>query len=286
VTASDSPRPTQSEGAAPGYDSALAAAYWSGPRHDRGDELAAVLSLGEPSHVNEAYDAWETGLLLDALPPIEAAWGLDLGAGVGRVAARVAPRLRRLACGDLAPGMLTRLRANAAKAGVRNVDPLRIRADRLPIRDGALGLVVCLGLLEHLPPEARRAALAESARVLRPGGLLALVLNNQESIFLRDPGDNPLRIGQQRENGYYCAVVGGREILAEASRDFTEETLGSNLFYSLQRHASRLLPDEARSDARLRPFFALASAWDRDLRPEGTLARAAADHHLHLLARR
>jgi len=278
--------PAASAASAATYDPALAASYWSGPRHDRGDELAAVLSLGEPSHVNEAYDAWETGVLLDALPAVEAAWGLDLGAGVGRVATRVAPRLRRLACGEVAPGMLARLRANVARAGVSNVDALRLRADRLPIRDRALGLVVCLGLLEHLPPDARRAALAESARALRPGGFLALVLNNQESRFLGDPGDNPLRVGQQRENGYYCAVVGGRQILAEASVNFTEEPLGSNLFYSLQRHAARLLPDESRFDARLTPFFAAASAWDRAIRPDGPLALAAADHHLHLLVRR
>lgn len=269
-----------------GYDPTLAAAYWSGARHERGDELAAVLSLGEPGHVNEAYDSWETGLLLDALPSLGSAWGLDLGAGVGRVSVRVAPRVKRLACGDLAPGMLERLRANASHARVRNVDPLRLRADRLPIRDGALGLVLCLGLLEHLPPEARRVALSESARVLRPGGRLALVLNNQESRFLEDPRDNPHRTGRQRENGYYCAVVGGREIIAEASRDFVEETLGSNVLYSLQRHAARLLPDESRFDKRLRPFFAAASAWDRAIRPLGPLALAAADHHLHLLVRR
>ena len=286
MTARDSdPRPAPVDSPS-GYDPARAAAYWSGPRHERGDELAAVLSLGEPNHVNEAYDSWETGLLLDALPRLDSAFGLDLGAGVGRVSVRVAPTMRRLACGDLAPGMLRRLRANAEAARVRNVDALRLRADRLPVRDGALGLVLCLGLLEHLPPEARKAALSESARVLRPGGILALVLNNQESRFLEDPRDNPLRTGQQRENGYYCAVVGGREILAEASPDFAEETLGSNLIYSLQRHAARLLPDEARFDERLRPFFAAASAWDRVTRPVGPLALAAADHHLHLLVRR
>jgi SAM-dependent methyltransferase len=268
------------------YDAARAAAYWSGPRHDRGDELSAVLSLGEPAHVNAAYDAWETGLLLDALPALTHAHGLDLGAGVGRVAARVAPRLRRLACGDLAPGMLTRLRANAERAGVSNVDPVRLRSDRLPFRDGSVSLVLCLGLLEHLPPPARRATLAETARVLGPGGLLALVLNNEESVFLRDPDDNPLRTGRQLENGYYCAVIRHGEILGEAARDFEDRLLGSNLFYSLHRHAARALPDPARCDARLRSFFETAAAWDRALRPVGALARRAADHHLHLLARR
>ena len=269
-----------------GYDPALAASYWSGPRHELGDELAAVLSLGEPPAVNEAYDAWETGLLLDAIGERIEELGLDLGAGVGRVAVRVAPRLRRLACGDLAPGMLARLRRNAAKHHVTNVDPARIRSDGLPFRKGAFSLVLCLGLLEHLPRAAQRATIAESARVLRSGGVLALVLNNPESRFLQDPGDNPLRDGLQRESGYYCAVVSESAVLEEAAGDFDRQTLGSNLFYSLQRHAARALPDSSRRDPKLRPFFERAAAWDRAVRPVGPLPRAAADHHLYLLVRR
>jgi SAM-dependent methyltransferase len=269
-----------------GYDPALAASYWSGPRHELGDELAAVLSLGEPPAVNEAYDAWETGLLLDAIGERLGELGLDLGAGVGRVAVRVAPRLRRLVCGDLAPGMLERLRRNTARSGVTNVDPARIRSDGLPFRRGAFSLVLCLGLLEHLPRAAQRATLKESARVVRTGGLLALVLNNPESRFLQDPGDNPLRDGLQRESGYYCAVVSEPAVLAEAGGDFGHQILGSNLFYSLQRHAARALPESSRRDPKLRPFFERAAAWDRALRPVGPLPRAAADHHLYLLVRR
>jgi SAM-dependent methyltransferase len=269
-----------------GYDPALAASYWSGPRHELGDELAAVLSMGEPPAVNEAYDAWETGLLLDAIGERLEETGLDLGAGVGRVAVRVAPRLRRLVCGDLAPGMLERLGRNAARRHVVNVDPARLRSDALPFRRGAFSLVLCLGLLEHLPRAAQRATLAESARVLRPGGILALVLNNAESRFLQDPADNPFRDGLQRESGYYCAVVSESAVLAEAAGEFHAEMLGSNLFYSLQRHAARSLPDSARRDSRLRSFFERAAAWDRAVRPVGRLARIAADHHLYLLARR
>lgn len=269
-----------------GYDPARAASYWSGPRHEAGDELAAVLSLGEPPAVNEAYDAWETGLLLDAIGERRGELGLDLGAGVGRVTVRVAPRMRRLACGDLAPGMLDRLRRNAARLGVRNVDPARLRSDRLPFREGAFSLVICLGLLEHLPRATQRATLQESARVLRAGGLLALVLNNPESRFLRDSSDNPYRDGLQRESGYYCAVVSEAAVLADAAGAFDREILGSNLFYSLQRHAARALPESSRRDPKLRPFFDRAAAWDRAVRPVGPLPRAAADHHLYLLVRR
>ncbi|MGE5178467.1 MAG: class I SAM-dependent methyltransferase [Bacteroidota bacterium] len=270
-----------------GYDAARAAAYWSGARHESGDEMAAVLSLGEPPHVNAAYDAWEAGLLLDALARAAAGGrALDLGAGVGRVSIRLAPRFGRLVSGDLAPGMLDRLRRNAARAGAGNIDPVRLRSDRLPFRDGAFDAAVCVGLLEHVPPPVRRATLAELARVIRKGGGLLLVLNNDQSALLQDPGDNPHRVGAQRENGYYCAVVHGGELLSEAAADFEDEALGSNLFYSLHRHASRALDDRARRDPRLAAFFERAAAWDRALRPLGAMADGAADHHLHLLVRR
>jgi SAM-dependent methyltransferase len=267
----------------PSYDAGRAASYWSAARHETGDELAAVLSLGEPPHVNAAYDVWETGLLLDSIDRAER--GLDLGAGVGRVSVRLATRVDRLACGDLAPGMLHRLRANAERAGARHLDPIRLRSDRLPFRAGAFSLAVCLGLLEHLPDPVRHGTLTELARVIRPGGLLGLVLNNDRSALLRDPSDNPHRVGAQRENGYFCAVVSQSGLLADAESDFEDRPLGSNLFYSLQRHASRAL-GERRRDSRLAPFFERAAAWDRVLRPRGPMAESAADHHLHLLVRR
>ena len=268
------------------YDASRAASYWSGPRHESGDELASVLSLGEPPAVNRAYDAWETGLLLDSIGDVSGERGVDIGAGVGRVSVRVAPRVRRLACVDLAPGMLARLRANASREGVGNADPVRARSDLLPFRSGSVAFVICLGLLEHLPRAVQTATLAEAARVLRPGGTLALVLNNPESRFLTDAADNPYRDGLQRESGYYCAVVSEPAILADASGAFEDRLLGSNLFYSLHRHAARSLSAEARADARLAAFFERAAAWDLALRPVGPLARAAADHHLHLLVRR
>jgi ubiquinone/menaquinone biosynthesis C-methylase UbiE len=268
------------------YDAAMAARYWSHARHEAGDELGAVLSLGEPPSVNQAYDAWETGLLLDALGERPQERGLDLGAGVGRVSVRVAPRLRHLVCADLAPGMLERLRRRAERSGIATATPVRGRSDGLPFGAGTFSLVVCLGLLEHLPRASQEATLREAARVLQRGGILALVLNNPESRFLKDPGDNPFRDGQQRESGYYCAVVPEATVLAEAARNFEDEVLGSNLFYSLQRHAARLLPEDNRRDPRLQPFFERAAAWDRSVRPVGPMARSSADHHLHWLVRR
>jgi SAM-dependent methyltransferase len=270
----------------PPYDPVRAASYWSGARLERGDELAAVLSLGEPVSVNEAYDAWETGLLLRAIEGRALRRGLDLGTGVGRVAVRIAGRVTRLVAADLAPGMLERTRRNARSASIRNLDPVRLRSDRLPFADASFDLVACLGLLEHLPPASRSATLRECARVLTRGGVLALAVNNEASRFLRDPSDNPLRVGRQEESGYYCAIVGAASLAGETEGYFEDEILGSNLFYSLHRHAARRLPEAARRSEGLRPFFQRAAAWDVALRPVGPLADQAADHHLHLLVRR
>ena len=268
------------------YDARRAATYWSDARHETGDELAAVLSLGEPPAVNRAYDAWESGLVLEALGDRTNERGLDLGTGVGRVAVRVAPQMERLAAGDLAAGMLARLRQNAARARVRNIDPLRLRSDLLPFRTGAFSVVLCLGLLEHLPREVQRATIGEIARVVRPGGYVALVLNNADSHLLADREDNPYRDGAQRASGYYCAVVSEREILESASSHFEPRVVGSNLFYSLQRHASRRLEPASRRDERLAPFFEIAARWDLALKPLGPLARWGSDHHLYILVRR
>ncbi|HEY7728664.1 MAG TPA: class I SAM-dependent methyltransferase [Candidatus Eisenbacteria bacterium] len=270
----------------PRYDARLAASYWGGPRLSAGPELSAVLSLGEAPAVNEAYDAWESGLVLASVEGLSLRKVLDLGAGVGRLTVRLAGRASRVAAGDLAPGMLRRLRRNAAAHGAGNVDPVRLRSDQLPFRSGALDLVLCLGLLEHLPEPLRRATLEEAARVLRPGGVLLVVLNNRRSEFLQDRCDNPLRVGRQQESGYYCEVLDDEAILGAVAASFAPRPLGSNLLYSLQRHAARLLPESLRGDPRIGPFFARASELDRALRPLGGLARRAADHHLYACERR
>jgi ubiquinone/menaquinone biosynthesis C-methylase UbiE len=48
-------------------------------------------------------------------------------------------------------------------------------AEHMPFRDGELDVVTSTFLLHELPARARRAALSEMARVLKPGGLLVLL---------------------------------------------------------------------------------------------------------------
>ncbi|MGW4630763.1 class I SAM-dependent methyltransferase [Streptomyces rubiginosohelvolus] len=97
---------------------------------------------------------------------------LDAGCGTGRalpaLRAVVGPEGTVLGA-DLTPAMLEA----AARAG-RGASGTLLRADvaRLPLRDGALDAVFGAGLISHLArPEAD---VAELARVVRPGGALAL----------------------------------------------------------------------------------------------------------------
>lgn len=76
-------------------------------------------------------------------------------------------------------------------------------AQRLPFRDGALGAVVSLDTLEHVPDD--RAALAEIARCLAPGG--ALVLNVPAYRWLWGPHDVALM---------HCRRYTKREIVRRA----------------------------------------------------------------------
>lgn len=97
---------------------------------------------------------------------------LDAGCGTGRALTPL-----RAAVGPsgtvLGVDLTERMLAAAREAG-RDADGTLLLADvaRLPLRDGTLDAVFAAGLIAHLPDPA--ANLAELARVVRPGGRLAL----------------------------------------------------------------------------------------------------------------
>ncbi|MGW6943495.1 class I SAM-dependent methyltransferase [Streptomyces xanthophaeus] len=97
---------------------------------------------------------------------------LDAGCGTGRALSplRAAVGPSGLVLGaDLTPQMLT-----AAQQAGRAAAGALLLADvaRLPLRDAALDAVFAAGLIAHLPDPGRN--LRELARVVRPGGRLAL----------------------------------------------------------------------------------------------------------------
>jgi ubiquinone/menaquinone biosynthesis C-methylase UbiE len=99
---------------------------------------------------------------------------LDVGSGPGSVTASLAEAAGPdgLALGvDISLPMLAR--AVRAEAGPQ-VGFLRADAQRLPLRDQTVDAVVSIAVLQLIPDPF--AALSEIARVLRPGGRLALMV--------------------------------------------------------------------------------------------------------------
>lgn len=116
-----------------------------------------------------AYDAAVSEL---GLRPGDAV--LDAGCGTGRalppLRTAVGPSGTVLGA-DLTPEMLDRAVA-AGRGGAAGGTLLLADVGRLPVRDGALDAVFGAGLISHLAQPL--AGLRELARVVRPGGRLAL----------------------------------------------------------------------------------------------------------------
>ena len=128
-----------------------AAGQWDRFRDDLfGDRfhLAALAALADPG--------WVVG---------------DLGCGTGHVSAALAPFVARVVAVDASPQMLQAARARVGAAD--NVDLRRGDLESLPIDDARLDVATLMLVLHYVPDPA--VALAEVARVLKPGGRLLLV---------------------------------------------------------------------------------------------------------------
>ncbi len=126
-------------------------AQWAGDYDDPGND---TIALEEPV----AHD------LLERLPagPV-----LDAACGTGRHAAFLSERGRDVIGVDASDAMLAR-----ARAKLPEVDFRRGELAALPLADGEVAGAVCALALSHLPEIG--PAIAELARVLRPGGRLVV----------------------------------------------------------------------------------------------------------------
>lgn len=99
----------------------------------------------------------------------------DIACGPGTFLAQVRrafPRLPALAI-DLSEAYL---RQGKRELGRRpRLQPVVAKAESLPLADASLDIATCIYLFHELPPEVRREAAGEIARVTKPGGLFILV---------------------------------------------------------------------------------------------------------------
>jgi ubiquinone/menaquinone biosynthesis C-methylase UbiE len=217
------------------YDKEKAERFWAN-RVSEVDELRAVLSYNLPRYINETYSKWELALLLNSLGDIRGSKVLDLGCGVGRVTMELLKAGAEVTSLDNSQKMLafTENKAKAASLG-KGLRCIKSDASENPLSDASYDVVICVGLLEHLPLQFRSKTLEHLHRVLKPNGTSYIIVNNENSVFLRR---NPAyEMTTQEINGYYVGIIGlayVQEFFAE--RGATLSVLGSNWLYSYVRH--------------------------------------------------
>ena len=125
----------------------------------------------------KSYDAtWNTLIAteelysLGLLDGLDGEAALDVGAGTGRFALKLARRGWKVTAIDPNPEMLEVAERAAAREGLPMSCMLAAIEDGLPVEAGAFDLVVCALALCHVPD--LRGAIGEFHRALAPGGHL------------------------------------------------------------------------------------------------------------------
>jgi ubiquinone/menaquinone biosynthesis C-methylase UbiE len=128
----------------------------------------------------------------------------DVGSGTGFVIQGLAARVAKVYGFDASPDMLAVARRNLA--AYENVELRETPGDALPLPDGSLDAVFANMYLHHVPDPA--AAIAEMARVLRPGGRLVITdLDSHDHSWMRAAmADRWLGFDREQVRSWYAAA--------------------------------------------------------------------------------
>lgn len=140
------------------------------------EEYDSAESNRGPYYVN---DALTCNAILEALSPL---WQdrvvLDVGCGTGFQTLQFARKAARVMSLDLSEGMVRKLRTKTRFSGMGRVECLCGDAANLPLRSGSVDFVSAYGdVIGHVPDF--EAAIAEMARVCRPGGAVTIEYSNK-----------------------------------------------------------------------------------------------------------
>ncbi len=128
----------------------------------------ADYTLGDPNALKRWVHRRRLAVAIDLAGELApGATVLDFGAGDGETCKWLARRHPRaqLVCYEPAPA----LRRQAAD-NLHELPGVRLLGEIDAVADGSIDCLLCLEVLEHLPPPETDAALAQIGRVLRPGG--------------------------------------------------------------------------------------------------------------------
>ncbi|MEO6859836.1 MAG: class I SAM-dependent methyltransferase [Solirubrobacteraceae bacterium] len=118
------------------------------------------------------YDERVIETIADAIAIQETQTVLDVGTGTGFIAAGLATRAAGVIAIDNSPAMLDVARDNLAQLGIDNVELREGDLTQLPLDDNSIHAAVANMVLHHTDDPA--GMLAEMARVVRPGGWVAI----------------------------------------------------------------------------------------------------------------
>jgi ubiquinone/menaquinone biosynthesis C-methylase UbiE len=167
------------------------------PRSYHGDELAGIVyDIAVPIYVmrRNGSDSGASGrALASVIPPGRYEKILDLGCGIGQKTIPIADAFpdAEIYAIDLAAPMLRYAHKRAERMG-RKIHFSQQNVEQTDFAGNSFDLVVSTILLHELPPHAIRNMIAESYRLLKPGGLAAHLdlppYNRQslEAAFLMD----------------------------------------------------------------------------------------------------
>ncbi|MBE2197977.1 MAG: class I SAM-dependent methyltransferase [Anaerolinea sp.] len=158
---------------------ANAAAYATSAVHAKGASLGRLVELVRP------LPHWQV---------------LDIATGAGHTAFTFAPHVAQVVAADLTAEMLGQTRQLAAAKELANVTVCLADAEELPFAGARFDLVTCRIAPHHFPDIGR--FLSESVRVLRPGGLLAVVDNVVPGSRLRGKKADLLHAAGQYVNAF------------------------------------------------------------------------------------
>ncbi len=144
-------------------------------RQQWGDSAEAWARAAEEEETGASASATRWMLEVAELEPGDRVLELACGAGrVGLQAAEVVGPEGTVLCSDFAEGMVEAVRDRVSRTGIANVEARVLDAESLDIDDGTFDVVLCrFGYMLMGDP---RRALAESCRVLSPGGRLVLAV--------------------------------------------------------------------------------------------------------------
>jgi SAM-dependent methyltransferase len=148
------------------------------PRSYHGDDLAGVVyDVAVPIYVmrRNGSDSGASGrALASVIPPGRYQKILDMGCGIGQKTIPIADAFpgTEVHAIDLAAPMIKYGHRRAEKMG-RTIHFSQQNVERTKFADNTFDMVVSTILLHELPPTAIRRMIAESYRVLKPGGLAA-----------------------------------------------------------------------------------------------------------------